>query len=50
MWLTSRFIYKDKIMKKAKDTYFLLSFLKEKLKLLYQEKVNILNAQIQSLR
>uniref|UniRef100_A0A8B9N0L3 Serologically defined colon cancer antigen 8 n=1 Tax=Accipiter nisus TaxID=211598 RepID=A0A8B9N0L3_9AVES len=34
----------------SKDNSFLPSFLKEKLKLLYQEKVNILDAQIQSLR
>uniref|UniRef100_A0A663N4E3 Serologically defined colon cancer antigen 8 n=1 Tax=Athene cunicularia TaxID=194338 RepID=A0A663N4E3_ATHCN len=40
----------NNIMNKAKDTSFLPSFLKEKLKLLYQEKVNILDAQIQSLR
>uniref|UniRef100_A0A8C0BQM8 Serologically defined colon cancer antigen 8 n=1 Tax=Buteo japonicus TaxID=224669 RepID=A0A8C0BQM8_9AVES len=48
--LMSRFICKDNIMKKAKDNSFLPSFLQEKLKLLYQEKVNILDAQIQSLR
>uniref|UniRef100_A0A8D0FZI2 Serologically defined colon cancer antigen 8 n=1 Tax=Strix occidentalis caurina TaxID=311401 RepID=A0A8D0FZI2_STROC len=40
----------DKWLSTAKDTSFLPSFLKEKLKLLYQEKVNILDAQIQSLR
>uniref|UniRef100_A0A8B9SL83 Serologically defined colon cancer antigen 8 n=1 Tax=Anas platyrhynchos TaxID=8839 RepID=A0A8B9SL83_ANAPL len=38
------------IMKKPKENFFLPSFLKEKLKLLYQEKVNILDAQVKSLR
>lgn len=50
MWLISRFICEEGMMKKAKDTSFLPSFLKEKLKLLYQEKVDIRDAQIQSLR
>uniref|UniRef100_A0A8B9ZA40 Serologically defined colon cancer antigen 8 n=1 Tax=Anas platyrhynchos TaxID=8839 RepID=A0A8B9ZA40_ANAPL len=40
----------DTIMKKPKENFFLPSFLKEKLKLLYQEKVNILDAQVKSLR
>lgn len=48
MWVKSRFIYKD--CYEESKTYLLPSFLKENLKLLYQEKVNILDDQIQSLR
>lgn len=48
MWVKSRFICKD--CYEESKTSFLSSFLKENLKLLYQEKVNILDAQIQSLR
>uniref|UniRef100_A0A672VCS3 SDCG8 protein n=1 Tax=Strigops habroptila TaxID=2489341 RepID=A0A672VCS3_STRHB len=44
------FCFSVALISNVKDTSFLPSFLKEKLKLLYQEKVNILENQMQSLR